>query len=301
MTRINVVQFAALAVIWGSSYTFIKVAGGGLTPAQLVLTRVVLGALVLYAVLRATGGRLPKFGVVWGHIAVVATLGMVAPFLLLAWGEQRTSAAMAGVLIAATPLLTLAAATAALSTERATPRKAVGFGLGFVGVVLVIGPWASEAGSIGGQLAVLAAAVCYALQTVYVRKMLAQRSIPPLVSSTSQVLMAVVLQGIITPFFAWRTPHLSLGVVASIVLLGAVGTGVAYLLYFRLITDLGASNASAVNYFVPVTAVLVSLVTLGEPITWNMVVGTLIVLFGFAYAENRLGRKKVVAPTAAAE
>ena len=75
----------------------------------------------------------------------------------------------------------------------------------------------------------------------------------------------------------------------------------AYLLYFRLITDLGASNASAVNYFVPVTAVLVSLVTLGEPITWNMVVGTVIVLFGFAYAENRLARKAPAAPVVAAE
>jgi drug/metabolite transporter (DMT)-like permease len=251
MSRVNVTLFILLAFIWGASYTFIKIAVEGLTPAQLVL-------------------------------------GMVAPFLLLAWGEQRTSAAMAGVLIAATPLLTLAAVTAALPSERATWRKGVGFVAGFLGVVLVIGPWSASGGSLAGQLAVLGAALCYALQTVYVKKMLAAKGIPPLVSATTQVITATVLQALVTPFFPWQTPNLTAGVVISIVLLGVVGTGLAYLIYFRLIGDMGAANASAVNYLVPITAVLVSLVTLGEPITWNMVVGTLIVLGALAFAENRL-------------
>lgn len=288
MSRVNVTLFILLAFIWGASYTFIKIAVEGLTPAQLVLGRVVLGAVVLFAVLTYTKGKLPRSLAVWGHTVVTALLGMVAPFLLLAWGEQRTSAAMAGVLIAATPLLTLAAVTAALPSERATWRKGVGFVAGFLGVVLVIGPWSASGGSLAGQLAVLGAALCYALQTVYVKKMLAAKGIPPLVSATTQVITATVLQALVTPFFPWQTPNLTAGVVISIVLLGVVGTGLAYLIYFRLIGDMGAANASAVNYLVPITAVLVSLVTLGEPITWNMVVGTLIVLGALAFAENRL-------------
>jgi drug/metabolite transporter (DMT)-like permease len=302
MSRINVLQFFVLALIWGSSYTFIKAAGDGLTPAQLVLIRVILGAVVLYGVLRITGGRLPALGSVWAHIAVTATLGMVAPFLLLAWAEQRTGAALAGVLIAATPLLTLAAATVVLTTERAAWRKTICFVLGLAGVVLVISPWSSELGSLMGQLAVLGAAVCYAAQTVYVRKMLSQRGIPPLVSATSQVLMATVLQAIVMPFVAWHTPSFSWGVLVSILLLGSIGTGVAYLLYFRLITDIGAANAAAVNYLVPVAAVLVSLITLGESITWNMIVGTLIVLGALAFAENRLSlRRSGAAPAPVAD
>ncbi|MBC6447545.1 DMT family transporter [Actinokineospora xionganensis] len=302
MSRVNLLLFLLLAAIWGASYTFIKVAVGGLTPAQLVLVRVVLGAAVLYSVLRFTGGRLPKALVVWGHIGVTAVLGMVAPFLLLAWGEQRTTAAMAGVLIAATPLLTLAASTVALDTERATWRKITGFGLGFVGVVIVIKPWAEEGelGSLPGQLAVLGAAACYAAQTVYVRKMLSQKGIPPLVSSTTQVIAASVLQAAITPFFAWQTPDLRVSVVVSIVLLGVVGTGVAYLIYFRLITDAGAATASSVNYLVPITAVAISVGLLGEPITWNMIVGTLVVLAALAFAENRLATKPVAEPAKAA-
>ncbi|HVK19780.1 MAG TPA: DMT family transporter [Actinokineospora sp.] len=290
MSRTNLMLFFLLAAIWGSSYTFIKVAVGGLTPAQLVLIRVLLGAAVLYSVLRFTGGRLPRVPAVWGHISVTAILGMVAPFLLLAWGEQRTTAAMAGVLIAATPLLTLAASTVALNTERATWRKIVGFVIGFVGVVIVIKPWDGETGSLPGQFAVLGAAACYAAQTVYVRKMLSQKGIPPLVSSTTQVIAASVLQAAITPFFAWQTPDLRVSVVLSIVLLGVVGTGLAYLIYFRLITDAGAATASSVNYLVPITAVAIGVALLGEPITWNMIVGTLVVLVALAFAENRLAK-----------
>ncbi|MGW5049994.1 DMT family transporter [Actinokineospora sp. NPDC004072] len=302
MTRTNLALFALLALIWGASYTFIKVAVSGLSPAQLVLLRVLFGAAVLVVVLRVTGARLPRSAAVWGHTAVTATLGMVAPFLLLAWGEQRTTAAMAGVLIAATPLLTLAAATVALSTERATWRKAVGFVVGFGGVVLVIGPWHDGGGTLAGQLAVLGAAACYAAQTVYVRLMLAQRGIPPLVSATTQVVSACVLQAVITPFFPWQTPDLRWGVVLSVVLLGAVGTGLAYLIYFRLIGDLGAANASAVNYLVPVTAVLIGVLTLGEGVTWNMVVGTLVVLGALALAENRIApRRPQPAPAASGE
>lgn len=288
MSRVNVALFILLALIWGASYTFIKIAVQGLTPAQLVLGRVLLGAVVLFAVLTYMKGKLPRSAAVWGHTVVTAILGMVAPFFLLAWGEERTSAAMAGVLIAATPLLTLAAVTAALPAERATWRKGVGFALGFAGVVLVIGPWSTSAGTLVGQLAVLGAALCYALQTVYVKKMLAAKGIPPLVSATTQVITATVLQALVIPFFPWRTPDFSAGVVVSIVLLGVVGTGLAYLIYFRLIGDIGAANASAVNYLVPVTAVLISLVTLAEPITWNMVVGTLVVLSALAFAENRV-------------
>src|SRR5437588_11324069 len=124
MTRFSILQFILLGIIWGASYTFIKMSLEGLTPAQLVLTRIALGLVVLLAFLALRGIRLPRLGAVWAHVAVAGALGMVLPFMLLSFGEQRTSAAMAGVLIAVPPLATTAAATALLPTERATSRKA---------------------------------------------------------------------------------------------------------------------------------------------------------------------------------
>ncbi|CAM3304776.1 DMT family transporter [Kibdelosporangium persicum] len=283
------VLFLLLGLIWGGSHTFITISLTGLTPSQLVLARLVLGAVVLLAIVRLRGIRLPAFGRVWGHIAMAAVLGLVAPFLLLAWGQQHTSAGMAGVLIGAMPLITLAFATTTLPGERATWRKTTGLLIGFAGVVLVVSPWGSAPGSLGGQLAVLGAAACYAAQAVYVCKVLSGLDIVPLALAAAQVLAAAALQAAVTPVFEWREPTFTWPVLVSILLLGAVATGAGYVLYFRLIRDFGATTASAVNYLVPVAAVVIGVITLSESITWSMAAGAVIVLLGLAVAENRLG------------
>lgn len=288
MNRVSVALFLSLALIWGASFTFIKVSLGGLAPSQLVLMRLVLGAAFLLVVISVSRVRLPAFGSVWAHMAVTASLGMVVPFLLLAWGEQHTSAALAGVLIGATALITLALATAVLPTERATVAKAVGLVIGFIGVVVVLAPWGVSGGTLGGQLAVLGAAASYAAQTVYIRRVLASRKIQPLALAASQLVVAVIVQALITPFAGWPAPSFTWPVAVSVALLGVVGTGAGYVIYFRLINDLGATTASTVNYLVPVTAVLIGTLTLGEPITLEMMLGTIIVLLGLAVAERRL-------------
>jgi drug/metabolite transporter (DMT)-like permease len=290
MKNATLARFLLLALLWGSSFTFIKVSLAGLTPGQLVLSRLILGAAVLlaFAGLRKVG--LPRTGAIWAHVAAAALLGNVIPFLLLSYGEQTTGAGIAGVLVGSTPLLTLALATAALPTERATPRKAIGLLVGFLGVVLVIGPWRDSLGSVGGRLACLGAALSYAAGFVYVRRYLSPRGLAPLALAAAQLTAAVVLQALVTPFLTWHTPHFTGRVTASIVILGLLSTGLAYVLYFRLIGDVGATTASAVNYVVPVGAVLISVALLGEPVTWNLVVGGLVVLAGVAYAENRIKR-----------
>ncbi|GLY50493.1 DMT family transporter [Lentzea sp. NBRC 102530] len=289
MDKASVARFLLLALLWGSSFTFIKVSLEGLTPGQLVLGRLVLGAAVLLSVAALRSVALPRSAQVWGHIAAAGLFGNVVPFLLLSYGEKTTGAGIAGVLIGATPLLTLGLAAAALPSERATPRKAVGLALGFVGVVLLIGPWHESLGSLGGRMACFGAAVSYAIGFVYVRRFLSPLGLAPLALAAAQLVSAAVLQAVVTPFLDWRTPHLTWPVTASIVLLGLFSTGLAYVLYFRLIGDAGATTASAVNYVVPVFAVLVSVVFLGEHVTWNLVAGGLVVLVGVAYAENRLG------------
>jgi drug/metabolite transporter (DMT)-like permease len=288
MNNASLARFLLLATLWGSSFTFIKVSLEGLTPSQLVLSRLVLGAAVLLAIVGLRKVGLPRGAGLWGHVAAAALFGNVIPFLLLSYGEQTTGAGIAGVLIGSTPLLTLTIATVALSAERATPRKAIGLLAGFVGVVVVIGPWRDAFGSLGGQLACLGAALSYAVGFVYVRKYLSPRGLAPLSLAASQLTAAAVLQAVVTPFLAWQTPEITGRVAASIVILGLLSTGLAYILYFRLIGDVGATTASAVNYVVPVAAVVISVLLLGEPVTWNLLVGGLVVLLGVGYAENRL-------------
>jgi drug/metabolite transporter (DMT)-like permease len=290
MKNATVARFLLLATLWGSSFTFIKVSLEGLTPGQLVLTRLVLGALVLTSVAALRKVPLPRSAAVWGHIAAAALFGNVLPFLALSYGEQSAGAGFAGVIIGCTPLLTLTLAAMVLPTERATARKAVGLAAGFAGVVVVIGPWHDTLGSVGRQLACLGAAASYAIGFVYVRKYISPRKLPSLALAASQLIAAAALQAVATPFLPWHAPHLNARAATSIVLLGLLGTGLAYVIYFRLINDVGATTASAVNYVVPVTAVLIGAILLGETVTWNLVVGGLIVLLGMGYAESRLKR-----------
>jgi len=300
MDKASVARFLLLALLWGSSFTFIKVSLEGLAPGQLVLGRLVLGAAVLLAIVAVRKVALPRPAQVWGHIGAAGLFGNVIPFLLLSYGEKTTGAGIAGVLIGASPLLTLALATAALPTERATVRKAVGLGIGFAGVVLVIGPWHESLGSLGGRLACFGAAVSYAIGFVYVRKFLSPLGLAPLSLAASQLVSAAVLQAAVTPFLDWRVPALTGSVTFSVVVLGLLSTGLAYVLYFRLIGDVGATTASAVNYVVPVFAVLIGVLFLGEPVTWNLLAGGLVVLLGVAWAENRLGQLRGSDPVDAA-
>jgi len=297
MTNATLARFVLLALLWGGSFTFIKVSLEGLAPAQIVLSRLVLGAAVLLAIAAVRKVALPRGAEVWGHVAGAALFGNVIPFLLLSYGEQGTGAGIAGVLVGSTPLLTLTLAAAALPTERATSRKVVGLVGGFIGVVLLVGPWHSELGTLGGRLACFGAAVSYAIGFVYVRKFLSPRGLAPLSLAASQLVAAAVLQGIVTPFLAWQTPEITGRVAGSILFLGLFSTGLAYVLYFRLIGDAGATTASAVNYLVPVFAVLIGVVLLGEAVTWNLVAGGLVVLVSVAYAENRIkARTRETAP-----
>jgi drug/metabolite transporter (DMT)-like permease len=288
MTNANIARFLLLAVLWGSSFTLIKVSLEGLTPAQLVLARLVLGAAVLLLVAALRRIALPRGTSVWGHLAAAALFGNVLPFLLLSYGERSAGAGIAGVLIGATPLLTLTIAYVALSAERATARKVVGLLGGFAGIVLVLAPWRTAGGSIGGEIACFGAAVSYAVSFVYVRRFLSPRGLAPVALAAGQLVAAVVLQGLAAPFLAWGRPEITGRVALSIVLLGLLSTGLAYVLYFRLIGDAGATTASSVNYLVPVAAVLIGVVFLGEHVRWNVIAGGLTVLAGMAYAENRV-------------
>lgn len=294
MTGANLARLGILGVLWGSSFLLQSYALDGLSPAQLVLGRLGFGAITLVIVVVAIRERLPREPRIWGHLALMGLVANVAPFWLFGYGQQRVTSGFAGVMDGTTPLFTLLFALAAVplgwSVERLNRERVAGLLLGFVGTVMVIEPWVGNglAGSLDGQLACLAAAACYGLGFVYTRHFLSPTGYSPVVLSAGQIGSATVLFGLAAPLVAAGPMRLTPVIVLSVVTLGALMTGLAYVLYFRLIADAGATSASMVTYLIPPVAVLLGAVLRDEPLGWNLLAGALVVLLGVALAEGRL-------------
>ncbi|MTD57881.1 EamA family transporter [Amycolatopsis sp. RM579] len=288
MTGPSALRFLLVAALGGASFPSVRVALEGLSPAQLVFGRVLLGAAVVLVIAWMRGAALPR-GRIWGHVIVAAMLGNVLPFTLLSWGERTTGAGIAGVLVGSTPLLTLVLTALALPAEPATRRKVAGMLVAFLGVVVLINPWHTAFGSLGGQVACLGAALSYAAYFFYVRKCLTPRGLAPLSLIAGQLSVAAVLEAPAALLLGAAAPHLTARVVAGMLVLGLLCTGLGYVQLFRLIGEVGAATASAVNYLEPLFAVVLSVSLLGEPVTWNMIAGGLVLFAGVAYAENRIG------------
>jgi drug/metabolite transporter (DMT)-like permease len=284
-------------VLWGSGFLFVKLALRGLSPSQLVLGQLAFGALVLLITLAIRRQSLPHTSREWAYLAGMAVLANIAPYLLFSWSEQRISSGLAGVLSGTTPLLTLLLARA-FGLGQLTPPRVLGLALGLVGVVLLAAPWhdGSRAVSLAGVLAALGAAACYAGSYVYAR-LLTNRGIEPLVLAAAQLTLGAVLLSAAVPWIGRQPMTLSSSVVLSVVALGVLSTGIAYVLNYRLIQDEGPTAASMTNYLTPVVAVLLGIAVVGERLTWNLIIGTAMILVGLWIAEHSSAERAVASDT----
>ena len=280
--RGSLTRLALLALLWGSSFLWIAIALRGFSPVQIVLIRLTLGAIVLAIIVYARGLRLPTSGRVWLHLTVAAVFANAIPYTLFAIGEQHVSSSVAGVLNATTPLWTLVIAFATGHERRISAAKAIGFIVGLAGTLLIFSPWqsGSQIASLGG-LACLGAAASYGISYVYMDRYLARRGISPLVLSASQLTAAAVLLAVVLPFAGLQPIHFRWDAIAALAVLGILGTGIAYVLNYRLITDEG-TTASVVTYLLPVVAVILGAAVLSDKITAQIIGGMLIVLVGVA-------------------
>ncbi|MEH1058970.1 DMT family transporter [Micromonospora sp. CPCC 206171] len=288
--------FLALAAIWGASFLFIKVGIEELHPLHLTLYRVATGALTLLVVLAVLRDRLPREPRVWAHLVVVAAFGVALPFTLFGYGEQRVESMLAGIWNATTPLIVLPLAVLAFRTERLTARRAVGLGLGFLGVLVVLGVWEGVGGShFTGQLMCFGAAACYGVAIPYQKKFIAGSAYSGLSLSAAQLLVATAQLAVVGPLLVGAPPvptELSAPVVGSVLTLGALGTGLAFVINLRNIRVAGASTASTVTYLIPIFAVLIGAVVLDERLNWHQPVGALVVLLGVAVTQGLVGRRR---------
>lgn len=282
-------KLAVLATIWGFSFLFIKVAGEGMTPPTVAGLRVALGCATLLVVLRVTGGHLPSGRTTWMHLALVSIFANALPFSLLAWAEQDISSALTAVLNASTPLFAAASSWAILH-ERLRPPQLAGLLVGVVGVGVTAGVGAGDvAGStLVGSAAAVGAGACYGLALAWSKRHL--MGLPATSAAAGQLLCASL----------WLAP-VALGTslvdgfdptpsrVASILLLGCVGTGLAFVLYYQLVNEIGATRTSLVTYLVPVVAVVVGALVLDETLSLRQVLGAVLIVGGIRLVNGPLG------------
>ncbi|HEX9381657.1 MAG TPA: DMT family transporter [Gaiellaceae bacterium] len=286
MNRRHLVMLIALAAIWGSSFMFIRVAVRELSPADVVLGRVLVGAVVLLpAVPFVLGWRrmlaeLRRFAL---PLVVLAIFNASLPFWLLAWSEKRLDSGLAAVLQASTPLFTALLALGFSRGDRVTGGRLVGVVIGFLGVVLLVG--AQPSGDVLSALAVLLTALCYAGAALYAGLRLLQA--PPIVTSFGTLAVATLTT---LPIGIAQLPDQMPGwkAIGSVVALGSLGLSVAYLLYFALIARAGASYAVLVTYLVPALALGYGAVFLDEAITAVALGGLALILAGVALGTGTL-------------
>lgn len=278
----NFMWLIFLAALWGPSFLFIKVAVGEIPPFTLVLGRVSIAALLLYLVLRLRGYNLPRLGSTWKHFAAMGFLSNAFPFILFSWGELYIDSALAAILNGTTPLFTIILAHFLIADDRLTPAKMVGVLLGFSGLVLLITPSLSDGfqATTGGLIAVTIAAASYGLGVVYARKNL--RGLPPLVAPTAQLIMATIYTAPLVLMFEqpFNMPIPSWPAIGSLLVLAIIGTGLAFVIYYRLVERTSATYLSMVTYLVPVFGVILGVLVLHERLDWQAYAGCGLILLG---------------------
>lgn len=289
----SLVRFVSLALIWGSSFLWIKMALGGLSPIQMALIRLVLGAAVIIGLAVMTRTKLPRDRKIWARMVVPALFGSAIPYTLFGLGERSVDSGVAGVLNATTPLWALLIMLV-IGTERHLGAVwLIGLVLGFAGTLVIFAPWHAAGLASWGALACLVAAISYAISSAYIGKNLVGR-LSPIAMSASQMGGGAVLVAVALPVTGGLdTVRLGVAPLVAVAMLGVFGTGLALVLNNRLIIDEGVTTATSVGYLLPVVSVLLGVLFLHESLNVRIVAGMVVVLVGVA-----LSRRRPVAPAA---
>jgi drug/metabolite transporter (DMT)-like permease len=278
-----------LGAVWGASFLLIKIGVQELVPETLVMLRLVIASIVLLGVLYARGLRLPMRWRTWIDFLFLGVIGLIFPYLLITWSEQSIPSGMAAILNATTPLFSLLVAYVWTREERLSGLRVLGVALGFAGVVVAVGIEDLDLARADtqAQLAVLAAAACYAITGIYARR--AFRGVPALVPTTGQMLAGALL---ITPYALLvrgiPSPLPSATAVWAVVALAVFGTAMAYILLYWLMERIGATRSSMVTYLLPPFALAYGALFLGEAIALNALMGLVLVVVGILLANGML-------------
>ena len=308
------IGFWILALIWGSSFLFIRIGVEQLTTFQVVFIRTGIAAVGLNIVAFLRGKHLPTDAKGIRDVLVLGIVNTVFPFVLITWGEKSIESGLAAVLQGTAALFTMVVAHFVFVDERITLRKIIGLGVGFLGVVILASR--STEGEVVqsdatlhllGQLAIVGASFCYALGGTYSRKAI-QNRLEPIIAAAGAMTVTAIISGILTyaaPYLGGPAPTpldtLTPRVVGAMLALGLVNTFVAYLIFYSLVSTLGAARASMVTYVIPAVGLLLGAIFLGEAVDIRLLIGATLIVGSIAIVNLKLGnlfRRTAVPPLA---
>lgn len=303
--RLDWLLFILLGFFWGSSYLFIKIGvEAGLEPFTLVTLRLLIGGLLLAAVVAVARERLPRSPRTYANLLVMGVLSVALPFSLITWAEQSVDSALAAILTAPVPLFVILIASVFLRNEQITANRLLGLVIGLVGVAVLVGfdPGDVASGELVAEIALIGAAVSYAAGGVYAKRTM--HGLRPMIPALFQVTFALVIAAALAFVFERPTEmRLTPEAIFAVAWLGLLGSGLAYLVFFRLLDRWGATRTSMVAYTLPVFGIVLGALVLDEPVDARLLIGTALVIGGIFLVNSRYGsrplalRRRVAAPS----
>lgn len=281
----------ALSAIWGGSFLFNAVALRDLPVLTVVVVRVAVAASILMIILVLQGQRPPRGGRVWTAFFGMGLVNNAIPFVLIVWGQQHIASGMAAILNAATPLFTALLAHLWTTDERLTPGRLVGVVTGFAGVAVLIGP--SVLRDLGAQVAAqgacLAAALSYACAGLYGRRFRAM-GVTPIATAAGQLSASslILLPLMLVVDRPWTLPAPGPATILALMGIATLSTALAYVLYFRILATAGATNLLLVTFLIPVSAMLLGALFLGEAMAPRQFGGMALIGLGLAAIDGRV-------------
>lgn len=290
MTAAEWTMLIALATVWGGSFFFNGIAIRELPVLTVVVARVALAAMILLVILRLRGERMPRGWPVWAAFFGMGALNNAIPFTLIVWGQQHIASGLASILNASTPLFTVILAHFLTSDERLSRGKLAGVLIGFFGVAVMIGADAlRDLGvQVVAQMLCLAGAISYAFAGIFGRRFRAM-GITPMGTATGQVVASsvILLPLVLLVDRPWTLPVPSLTVIAALIGVAVISTALAYVLYFRILATAGATNLLLVTFLIPVSAILLGTLFLGEVLFARHFAGMALIGVGLAAIDGR--------------
>jgi drug/metabolite transporter (DMT)-like permease len=296
-SRIDWLIFLALGFLWGSSYLFIKIGvDHGLQPFTLIMFRLAIGFALLATVVALAREPLPRDPRMYGHLFVMGVVNIAIPFSLITFAEQTVDSSLAAVINGAVPLFVIVVAAIFLKGETITVNRVAGLAIGFIGVAILVGFNIADLGSANalGELALIGSTLSYAGGAVYAKAHI--HGLRPMIPAVFQVFFGLLVISVL----AFLTEHPLAAVpapeaIVAIIWLGLLGSGLAYLAFFRILGRWGATRTSMVAYLLPVFGIALGALVLSEPIAPSTLVGTVLVIGGIALVNSRFGTRPIFA------
>ena len=297
-TRSDIALLFALGIMWGTSYAFIKLGIETLPTFTLIATRLLIGLTLLTTVVVITRTPIPRDPMTYAHLFVMSIINIVIPFTLITTAERSVDSAIAAILNGAMPLIVIVLAALVFHDEPITLNRLAGVLIGYVGVIVLVAPGLTSANAggsaVSGEIALLGSTIAYAVGAVYSRRTLRNRGLRPVVPAVFQVGFAFIVIAALA--FAVEKPlevAWNADAILAVVWLGLLGSGLAYLVQFRLLSRIGATGTAQLSYLLPVVGIISGAVMFGEQIDAIVIAGTALVLGGVALVNSRYGQRRI--------